>query len=280
MSRFLLITLFLCTLSACSNMLFFPVKEHFLDPAEHGVKYQDIYIETENNQNLHGWLLPVDGEAKATVVFFHGNGENISTHIGAVYWLPKIGYRVLLVDYRGYGKSDGQATLDGSITDITQTIKFTSESYRDDKPLIVMGQSIGASMSIYAVANSTVKDKIAGLVLVAPFSDYQQITQEALSKSWLTWLFQYPLSWTINNDYKPADFIKSVYPIPVYFIHGTSDRIISNEHSKKLFDLARQPKKLYLIDGGHNDIANTEKYRSTVTGILEEIVSNQKSISE
>jgi len=273
MLRLFAIVIFISQLSACSNMLFFPVREHLLDPAEHGVKYLDISVATADQQKLHGWLLPVSGELKGTVVFFHGNGENISTHIGAVYWLPKKGYQVILVDYRGYGKSDGRATLDGSIIDIQRTIEYVSKNYADDKPFIVMGQSIGASMSIYAVARSAVKNKIDGLVLVAPFSDYQQVTQEALSKSWLTWLFQYPLSWTISNEYKPADYIKSVNPVPVYFIHGTSDRIISNEHSKKLFELALPPKKLYLIDGGHNDIAGTEKYKTTLTDILQEIVA-------
>lgn len=260
-------------LTACSNMLFYPVREHLLDPSDHGVIYQDIYVETENQQRLHGWMLPAAGDLKGTVVFFHGNGENISTHIGAVYWLPRAGFRVVLVDYRGYGKSDGQATLDGSIVDIQRTIEYTSSEYAGSKPFIVMGQSIGASMCIYAVAKSSVKEQIDGLVLVAPFSDYHKIAQETLSQSWLTWLFQYPLSWTINNEYSPADYIKSVNPIPVYFIHGTSDKIISNEHSKTLFELALPPKKLILIPGGHNDIASTEKYRMTLSEILEEIVS-------
>ena len=97
-------------------MLFFPIKQHLLDPKERGVDYQDIYIGTESGQQLHGWLLPEADDLKGTVVFFHGNGENISTHVGAVYWLPQHGYRVILIDYRGYGKSSGQATLDNAIS--------------------------------------------------------------------------------------------------------------------------------------------------------------------
>lgn len=252
-------------------MLFFPLKEHLIDPGERGVIYQDIYIETANQQKLHGWLLPNAGELNGTVVFFHGNGENISTHVGAVYWLPQYGYRVIVVDYRGYGKSDGQATLDGAIADIKNTLQYVVYHYPESCPLIVMGQSIGASMSVYAVASSAIKDKIHALVLVAPFSDYQKVAQETLSKSWLTWLFQYPLSWTINNDYRPADYIGSISPVPVYIIHGMSDTIISKEHSQKLFELALEPKKLFLIEGGHNNVASTEKYREELVSILKEI---------
>jgi fermentation-respiration switch protein FrsA (DUF1100 family) len=252
-------------------MLFFPLKDHLIDPGERGVNYQNIYVETSYQQKLHGWLLPEAGDLKGTVVFFHGNGENISTHVGAVYWLPQYGYRVILVDYRGYGKSDGQATLDGAIDDIKNTLQYVVDHFPGAGPLIVMGQSIGASMSIYAVASSAVKQKIDGLVLVAPFSDYHKVAQETLSKSWLTWLFQYPLSWTINNDYRPLEYIKSVNPVPVYFIHGKSDNIISMEHSQKLFKLALEPKKLFLIEGGHNDIAATRKYREVLISVLNEI---------
>ena len=274
MGRFALLAAAVLSLYGCSNMLFFPLKDHLLDPAERGVTYQNIYIETENQQRLHGWLLPPAGDLKGTVVFFHGNGENISTHVGVVHWLPNYGYRVIIIDYRGYGRSGGQATLDNSISDIQRTLEYVVKQYPESKPLIVLGQSIGASMSTYAVAKSSVKEKIDGLVLVAPFSDYQDIAQETLAKSWLTWLFQYPLSWTINNDYRPADFIASVNPIPVYFIHGSQDKIISQRHSETLYQLALEPKKLYLIEGGHNDLAATEKFKEVLAGVLGELSAN------
>jgi len=260
-------------LSACSNMLFFPLEQHLIDPKDRGVEYRDIYIATDNGQKLHGWLLPEVGELKGTVLFFHGNGQNISTHIGAVYWLPENGYRVILVDYRGYGKSKGSATLNNAISDIRYSIHEALQHHTNNKPVIVLGQSIGASMSVYAVAMSEDKHDIDGLVLIAPFSDYQKIAREALSSSWLTWLFQVPLSWTINNDYKPTSYIDKVSPVPLYFIHGTSDRIIKSEHSVDLYELARPPKKLYLIEGRHNNLAATETYRKVILEILREIIT-------
>ena len=284
MFRLLLIVSFIGLLSACSNMLFFPLKEHLIDPRERGVEYRDIYVDTADNQKLHGWLLAPVGDTKGTVLFFHGNGENISTHIGAVYWLPKNGYRVILIDYRGYGKSQGYATLDGAIKDIQYSIHYALEHYADNKPFVVLGQSIGASMSIYAVATlsdtqesgkrKSGKQDIDGLVLVAPFSDYQKITREALSRSWLTWLFQVPLSWTINSDYNPDRYIKAVNPVPVYFIHGTDDNIISVEHSAELYRLAMPPKKRFLIEGGgHNDLAATEKFKEVLLQVLQDVIA-------
>lgn len=262
-------------------MLFYPLKPHLLIPSDRGIDFQDIYIKTANDRKLHGWVLPQDGELKGTVLFFHGNGENISTHIGAVYWLPKHGYRVLLVDYRGYGKSEGEATLDGSIEDIQFSLKYAVEHSADstkDKPLVVLGQSIGASMSIYALANSNVKNKIDGLILLAPFSDYHRIAQETLSKSWLTWLFQYPLSWTISNEYQPLKYIKAISPVPVYFIHGKSDKLIKPDHSMALHKQAIAPKKLILLPGGHNDLAASEEYRTALLNVLREIETEKQML--
>jgi len=261
-------------LSGCSNMLFFPTRDHLINPANHGIKYENIYINTADNQKIHAWLLPPQDTAKGTLLFLHGNGENISTQIGVVHWLPRFGYRVILIDYRGYGMSDGKATLDGSIEDIEASIEYTVNNFSEELPVIVMGQSIGASMTIYALAKSSTKQSVAGLVLISPFSDYQRITRETLSKSWLTWLFQYPLSWTISNEYDPAAFIKEIAPVPVYFIHGSSDNIVTEDHSRILYDLASSPKKRYLIPGGHNDMAATDKFRETLLEILQDIVSH------
>lgn len=275
-STSLLMRIFILTgsiifLSACSNMLFYPMKRHVVDPMEGGIEYEDIYLQTAENMKLHGWYLPQSGELKGTLVFFHGNAENISTHTGAVFWLPKHGYQVVVVDYRGYGKSDGKATLDGSIIDIRKSIAFAHEKFAGDKPFIVMGQSIGASMSVFAVATSEIRNEINGLVLVAPFSDYHKIARETLAKSWLTWLFQYPLSWTINNDYKPLDFIMKINPVPVYLIHGRSDNLIAPWHSEALFERALPPKDLYLIEGGHNDLVKREEFKRVLLEILQGI---------
>ena len=179
----------------------------------------------------------------------------------------------MLIDYRGYGKSEGAATLDGAIEDIQLSISYALKHYSDSQPFIVMGQSVGASMAVYAVATSSEKQHIDGLVLVSPFSDYHKVVRQALAKSWLTWLFQYPLSWTVSNDYRPASYIQAVNPMPVYLIHGTADKIISSEHSVELYELALEPKQLYLIEGGHNEVAATDKYREVLLQILQDITT-------
>ena len=121
----LLGVLMLCIASTgCSSFFFQPHKQHYRDPGKIGLAFEDVYFPTNDNLKLHGWFLPAQGEVKGTVLFLHGNAENISTHIGSVYWLPARGFNVFLPDYRGYGKSEGAPSLAGSMADIESALAY------------------------------------------------------------------------------------------------------------------------------------------------------------
>ena len=66
---------------------------------------------------LHAWFLPAGGTARGTVLHLHGNAANVSNHLPLVAWMPARGYNVLMLDYRGFGKSEGRPTLDGIVED-------------------------------------------------------------------------------------------------------------------------------------------------------------------
>ena len=187
--RILCLALLLSLSAGCTNMFFYPIKEHLLEPKKYGISYDDIYFPTTDGLTLHGWLLPAKGEEKATILFLHGNAQNISTHVGAVFWLPEHGYSVFIIDYRGYGKSEGSSEIHGIISDVRSAISYSIEHMHTSRPFIVMGQSLGASLAIYPVVTSPYKNSISGIVLVSPFSDFRKIAREYLDSSWITWLF-------------------------------------------------------------------------------------------
>jgi alpha-beta hydrolase superfamily lysophospholipase len=257
--------------SACTHYIFYPMQEHVLTPAAIGIMYEDIFVETADDLRLHGWRLFSEDEAKGTLLFFHGNAENISTHFANVYWLVEHGYDVYLFDYRGYGRSQGEAELDPIIDDMELLIGHVIDDLPGDQQLIVMGQSLGASLSIYSVAHSRHRDRIAALVSVAAFSDYHDIAQDALSGSWLFWLFQWPLSKTISNAYSPVESVDRVAPVPIFIMHSDEDEIIDYYHAEVLYEAAQQPKQLITLEGGHNATFNLDSNRQKLLDVLQSV---------
>ena len=258
-------------LSACTHVLFQPQRVQFATPDRFGVMYEEVVLETLDRIKLHGWKLLANGEVHGTVLFFHGNAENISTHFANVYWLTDYGFNVYLFDYQGYGKSEGIAQLDAVISDTEIMIEYGVQQLAKDERLIVMGHSLGGSLAIYAVAHSEYKDRIKTLITVEAFADYRQATQDVLSTSWLTWLLQWPLSFTVDNSYSPVDSVAQVAPVPLMLMHSKQDEIIPFEHVQTLYEAANEPKKQQIVAGSHNFIFNNRKNRELLLKYLFEL---------
>jgi len=238
MFRFCLLAAVLL-LSACSNFLFVPIKQLPVTPDAAEIIYDDIYLETADGLTLHGWKLYADtdkngGEIIGSILFFHGNGDNVSTQLPNTFWLVKEGYDLYVFDYREYGLSQGKAELDATIVDMELMIAYAVEQLPVNKKLIVMGHSLGGAMAIYAVAHSAYRDRIEALITIEAFSDYHDVTQDVLSKSWLLWPLQWPLSFTVDNSYRPLDSIGLISPIPLAIIHSKSDEMIPDVSRGKL----------------------------------------------
>ena len=275
MHRFCLLVL-VAILSACSNFLFVPVKTMPVTPGAAGILYEDIYINTADGLQLHGWKLNGDEDwidagklvrrakeqsSAGTILFFHGNGDNVSTQLPNTFWLAKEGFDLYVYDYRGYGQSQGEPDLDATIRDMEQMIAHTVQQLPEDEKLIVMGHSLGGSMAIYVVAHSAHRDRIEALITVEAFSDYHHVTQDALSNSWITWLFQWPLSFTVSNAYSPLDAVPLISPVPVCIIHSENDEMIGMYHADRLFAAAKEPKTFKLIDSNHSNVFVTKDNR-------------------
>ncbi|WP_455220301.1 alpha/beta hydrolase [Kaarinaea lacus] len=262
-----LMFILLLQLAGCTSLLFYPMEIQVTTPEYLGIRYDDIYLFTEDNNRLHGWKLYADTQPIGTVLYFHGNAENISTHFTNVYWLTKHGYDVYLFDYRGYGQSEGEPDLDLIIRDAELMIGNVID-YHNVKNIIVIGQSLGASIAIYAVAHSAYKNNITALFSISAFSDYHAVAQDLLSKSWLFWLFQWPLSYTINNTYSPVKSIALVSPIPLFIMQSPDDEIIEEYHAERLFGEAKPPKQLLPLQGRHNSMFGYENNRKVLLETL------------
>jgi len=258
-------------LSACTSLMFQPSRTAFVDPYALGLPVDELSLQS-GAALLHGWRLRPAATPRGSLLFLHGNGQNISAHLGAVYWLAKRGYEVLLFDYRGYGRSSGEADIDGVVLDTGNMLAWAADdACRQEHKLTVMGHSFGASLAIYATARYPHKDKLNSLISISAFSDYREITRDALAQHWLTGLLKWPLSLTISNRYRPAAFIGDVAPLPVYILHSRSDPIVPVHHADELFAAARAPRYRLSLDGGHNDVFDVPANRRRLLRILDDL---------
>jgi hypothetical protein len=275
MRRLLTIIAFSLSLIGCSNVFFFPYHAHVQTPGQLGLKYEDVYFNAGDGTRLHGWFLPAPGRALGTILFLHGNAENVSTHIMSVRWLPEQGFNVFLLDYRGYGVSAGKPTLAGVQDDVESALKMLiARPGVDAGRIVVFGQSLGGAIAVHRVAHTAYRENIRALVVESAFSGYRRITREKLGDFWLTWPLQYPLSWTVSDAYNPSAAVADISPIPLLIIHGDRDPIVPVHHGQQLFELAREPKQLWIVPGGgHIQAFQRQSYRDRFVAWLTEVLS-------
>ena len=259
-------------LSGCSRFLFFPQSQWVRTPDALGIDYENVELVAADGTRLNAWWLESFAEPEGTVVFFHGNAENISTHIGSVYWLPEANYQVLMLEYRGYGKSEGRPGVPEIFQDIRAALEWTFADPRtQDKPVFVLAQSLGAAMSSYTIANAPeLNAQLSGVAFDASFTSYREITREVASRWWLTWPFQYPAAWTMPRDYDPVDYVEYISPTPVLIIHGRQDEIIPFRMGEEMFAAAEPPKNFLSFDGPHIQTFRDLQLRQTLLDFYKE----------
>ena len=267
--RYLVVLALLLTGSACTNMIFQPMAQQFYTPDIANIVWEELFIESDPGLQLHGWRLISKVPRKGNVLFLHGNGENITSHFVNVYWLVDHGYDVYLFDYRGYGRSDGVAELDGVIRDVDAMLSHMQTITPPNQELVILGHSMGGALAIHGVANMPQKAQFSALVAVEAFSDYRDVTREVLDKSWITWLIKWPVSLTINNSYSPMRSIAQVSPVPLLIMHSRQDQIIDFYHATRLYEQAQLPKQFIEVEGGHNQVFQSNSNRRLLLEYLE-----------
>jgi fermentation-respiration switch protein FrsA (DUF1100 family) len=280
MRRLLLIGLLSVGLLGCNGVFFLPYRAHVQTPQHLGLTYEDVHFQASDGTPLHAWFLPAEGKALGTILFLHGNAENISTHIMSVRWLPARRFNVFLLDYRGYGASEGAPTDVGVQDDVDSAMR-TLLARKDVDPgrLVVFGQSLGGAIAIYNVAHSPYRQHIRALVVESAFASYRVIAREKLAAFWLTWPLQYPLSWTVSDEYGPSKAVAGISPIPLLIIHGDRDPIVPVDHGKRLFELAQEPKQLWVVSGGgHIQAFQHQSYRDRFVNYLTAVLSEPPAV--
>ncbi|MFN8391495.1 MAG: alpha/beta hydrolase [Bdellovibrionota bacterium] len=246
-----LVILFTSTLlSACDTVFFYPTKQLYLDPKEANLNCEDVFFTNADGQKLHGWLLHASAPVKGHILFLHGNAQNISSHILSVYWLPARGYDVFLLDYRGYGQSEGTPEILGALSDAEEALRmFAARPEVNGERIILFGQSLGGAVAVDLAAKESNQRYLRNVVIDSAFSSFRGVARDKIGQFWLTWPLKYPLSLLLSGGYDPLDVVDRISPLPLLILHGDSDRTVSFYHSEKLYERAKEPKQFWKFPG-------------------------------
>lgn len=278
-ARASLIFLALLVGTSCSHLVYQPTRASYFDPKQLGYKYEDVFFKTSDGVNLHGWFFPAQGDApaKGTVVQFHGNAQNITSHHFSVVWLVKEGWNLLCFDYRGYGMSGGVPSQEGLYKDSQAAFEFIQRKVparKGDQDLVFLGQSLGGAVLLKALDGLKDRARVRAVVIDGSFHSYQEISRDILSRFWLVWPLQ-PLAYVLMSDeYSPEDSIERVSPIPLLVIHGDRDPVIPIGFGHEIYERAKPPKSFWMIKGGgHIDsmIAFGGRYRERLLEYLDRL---------
>lgn len=228
-----------------SKMIFYPTAEFVVTPEEIGVEAEDVYIPVAINEKIHGWyfLSPDSAGPRSDLVFlfFHGNGGNISHRFATVSALTEMGLNLFMIDYRGYGKSDGDASEENMYDDATAAYHWliNEKHYRPDQ-IIIFGRSLGGAVAIELAT----REKCRSLLVESSFTSIYDMARK---------LFPYfPVKFLLRFDFDSLDRIGRT-ACPVGIVHSPEDDVIPYEMGQKLFAAANEPKRFLRVSGLHND---------------------------
>ena len=270
--RLILLASLFSGLAGCSKLFFYPMEPWVQNPENQGLKYDDVVLIHPRGLRLHGWWLPAAGEGhvRGTVYFLHGNAQNISTHLANVQWLPERGYNVFLLDYRGYGLSEGEPALPAVLEDVQLGLDWLRNVKAAEGPLTVFGQSLGGAMATTVLGRESNQGAAECVVLEAAFASYRGITSDVMKKSWLLW----PLRWLVvpampGKVLDPEARIAGLSPTPLLVMHSEDDPIIPYDHGKRLFAAAAEPKTFQRLRGGHIESTRDPAVQQRIVNFLQ-----------
>jgi len=241
----------------------FPSRALVASPGDIGLDYEDVSLTSSDNEHLHGWYIPAP-DSIGTLLFFHGNAGNISHRLDSINIFHELGLDVLIIDYRGYGRSTGTASEQGTYLDAQAAWDYlvNSRGIPADR-IIVFGRSLGGAIGAWLGAQNTP----AAVIIESSFSSGVDIARRF-----------YP--------FLPARLITRLrYPVvdyagrlncPVLVIHSRHDEIIPFDMGQAIYAAVKQDKKFLEIRGDHNNgfLISQADYVAALSDFIRTSLSN------
>jgi fermentation-respiration switch protein FrsA (DUF1100 family) len=208
-------------------------------PYQMGLNFESVELRTEDGVKLHGWFIPHEAP-RATLLFFHGNAGNISHRLESLALFNDLGLAVFIIDYRGYGNSEGKPSELGIYKDAQAAWRYLTKTRGvPEKKILLFGRSLGGAIAAYTAA----KKNAMGVVLESTFTSVPDMAAELYP-----WLPARRLARYYYNTLERMEAINS----PIMVVHSRHDEIIPFNHGRELFERANEPKRFLELSGDHN----------------------------
>ncbi|HTL59076.1 MAG TPA: alpha/beta hydrolase [Candidatus Limnocylindrales bacterium] len=225
------------------SQVFHPDRTLVATGAELGRPFEDFYTETDDGVRLNGWFFPAETNsprASLVILVCHGNAGNISHRLELCRVLLSAGVNVLVFDYRGYGRSRGRPSEEGTYRDAQAAYGWLQHRGFHANQIIAFGESLGGAVA----TELTLRQQLGGLILENTFTSIADIGAELYP-----WL---PVRRLASIRYDTCSKLPRIN-VPVLVMHSRGDELIAFRHCEKNFSAAREPKLFCEIGGGHND---------------------------
>jgi fermentation-respiration switch protein FrsA (DUF1100 family) len=225
-----------------SRFIYYPGtgREIVTTPSAHGAPFEDLTLETSDGERLNAWWISAESP-RGAVLLLHGNAGNISHRIGYALMFRRLGYSTLLLDYRGYGKSTGSPTEQGTYVDAERAWRWLTITRRiPEQDVVVFGESLGGGVASWLAA----RHQVRAVVLASTFTSAVDLGAE---------LYPFlPVRLATRFRYDTLARVPDLR-VPLLVVHSREDEIIPFSHGRRLFEAAREPKEMLELTGGHNE---------------------------
>jgi len=222
------------------RMLFLPTPGVEVAPEHLGIDAEEVFVTAEDGVRIHGFFVPAPGATRA-ILYLHGNAGNASHRLPIGALLARLGAHVLLLDYRGYGRSEGRPDEAGVYADARAGLRhLVGPRGLPERRVVLFGSSLGGAVAVELAQGRGV----AGVVLESTWSTLSDVAANAFG----------PLARPFTRG--RFDSLQKIGRLraPLLFLHGDRDDIVPLALGRRLFDAAPEPKAFEILRGaGHND---------------------------
>lgn len=256
------------------RFIFLPSSVIEMTPENVRLPYEDVWlpVSTKNGklEQIHGWWMPANSAKKnlnSVLLYLHGNGVNIGVNVEHAYRFHKLGFDVLLIDYRGYGRSRGNFPSEKQVYQDVEIVWDYLINRRGINPqnIFVYGHSLGGAI---AIELATRHPSMSGLIIQGSFTSMQDVVNDM-------GIYRiFPVNLLLHQRFDSITKLRKL-EIPIMLIHGLEDGLVPAYMSEKLFAVSpAEIKDLYLVPGaGHNNVAATagDEYLDRVSGFVNQL---------